>query len=443
MHINLTSIFIIAFIFFFQSVFSQTMDKQKLDAYFEALDSNQKFMGNVAISQNGQVIYNHSIGFADAEKGIKLQENTKFRIGSITKTFTSVLTFLAIEEGQISLSTTLDTFFPTIENANKITISHLLNHRSGIYNFTNNEDYLEWSTKKHSREELIQIITKTKNDFEPDTKAEYSNSNYVLLSFIVEDLYKKSYSDLIKEKITIPFDLQNTYMGENAHVEKNESYSYEFVKEWKKQPETDLSIPMGAGAIVSTTTDLIKFAENLFTGKIISEKSLEQMTTIKDSYGMGLFQIPFYDKSSFGHTGGIDAFSSLFGYFPTEKVSFVILSNGTNNYSTNDVAIVLLSAVFDKPYTIPVFTTYEVSLEEMNTYIGIYSSEQIPLKLEISIKNEMLFGQATGQSEFPLEAVEKDKFEFRQAGIVLEFNPKENTMTLKQGGGVFLFEKEK
>jgi CubicO group peptidase (beta-lactamase class C family) len=442
MRINLTSVFIVVLIFVFQPAFSQTMDKQKLDAYFQALDANQKFMGNVAISQNGKIIYTNSIGFADVDAQIKLQENTKFRIGSITKTFTSTLTFLAIEEGKLSLSTTLDTFFPTIENADKITISNLLNHRSGIFNLTDNENYLEWNTKKHSREELIKIITATKNDFEPNEKAEYSNSNYVLLSFILEDVYKKSYSELIEEKITTPFDLQNTYIGKHANTENKEAYSYSFAGKWNKSTETDLSVPMGAGAIVSTASDLIKFAENLFAAKIVSSKSLEQMKTIEDDYGMGLFQIPFYDKKSFGHTGGIDGFSSMFGYFPNEKASFVILSNGVTNYSTNDVAIILLSAVFDKTYEIPVFSNYEASLEELNQYVGTYASEQIPLKIEISVENEMLFAQATGQSEFPLDATEKDKFEFKQAGISLEFNPKENTMILKQGGGTFLFKKE-
>lgn len=442
MRIKLKTAFIVLFTFIFQSVFSQNMDKQKLDAYFQALDSNQKFMGNVAISQNGKIIYTNSIGFADIDSTIQLQENTKFRVGSITKTFTSALVFLAIEEGKLTLSTTLDTFFPTIENADKITISNLLNHRSGIYNFTDNEDYLKWNTKKHSREELIKIITKNKNDFEPNEKAEYSNSNYVLLSFILEDIYQKSYSELIKEKITIPFELQNTYVGDSIKTENDEAYSYRFTGKWDKEPETDLSIPLGAGAIVSTSSDLIKFIEILFDEKIISSKSLEKMKTLEDGYGMGLFQYPFYEKFSFGHTGGIDGFSSMLGYFPNEKVSMVILSNASKNYSNNDIAIILLSAVFDKPYEIPVFSNYKASLEELNEYVGVYASEQIPLKIEISVQNEMLFAQATGQPEFPLEAIEKNNFEFKPAGVVLEFNSKENTMILKQRGGTFLFKKE-
>ena len=288
---------------------------------------------------------------------------------------------------------------------------------------------------------MIKIITSTKNDFEPNTKAEYSNSNYVLLSFILEDLYKKSYSELVKDKITTPFDLKNTYVGEAINIENNETYSYQLLEEWKKQTETDLSIPLGAGAIVSTTSDLIKFIELLFAAKIVSSESLEKMKTIEDNYGMGLFQIPFYDKKSFGHTGGIDGFSSLLAYFPNEDVSIVILSNAATNYLTNDVAIILLSAVFDKPYEIPVFSNYEVSLEELNQYVGTYASEQIPLKITISVKNDVLFAQATGQSEFPLDATEKGKFEFKQAGVVLEFNAEEKTMILKQGGGQFLFKK--
>jgi CubicO group peptidase (beta-lactamase class C family) len=93
-----------------------------------------------------------------------------------------------------------------------------------------------------------------------------------------------------------------------------------------KGTETDMSIPMGAGAVVSNPSDLVLFIENLFAKKI-NESSLNQMTTIQDNYGMGVFKIPFQDKR-FGHEGGIDEFRSVLYYFPTDKVAVALTSNG-------------------------------------------------------------------------------------------------------------------
>jgi hypothetical protein len=112
------------------------------------------------------------------------------------------------------------------------------------------------------------------------------------------------------------------------------------------------------------------------------------------------------------------------------------------NFNGNDISIAILSATFDKPYAIPAFTTYELTDEELDKYLGVYSSKQFPLKMTITKANNKLFGQGTGQPSFPLEATGKDKFEFRQAGIVLEFDPENGTMRSVQGGRAFNFERE-
>ena len=104
--------------------------------------------------------------------------------------------------------------------------------------------------------------------------------------------------------------------------------------------------------------------------------------------------------------------------------------------------IAMYSAFFNKPYDIPVFTSYEVSPEELDRYTGVYSSSEIPVKITVLRDDKILTAQATGQSAFPLEANAKDKFVFDQAGIVMEFNLEEKTMVLKQGGGTFHFRKD-
>jgi len=144
--------------------FSQTFDKTGLDNYFQTLETGERFMGSVAISQNGKIIYSRQIGFSDVDNKIRLDENTKFRIGSITKTFTAVLVFKAIEEGKIKLTDKIDKYFPTIKNAKKISIGNLLSHRSGIHNFTTNEDYPNWETEKKTEEQMTEIIIKGGSD---------------------------------------------------------------------------------------------------------------------------------------------------------------------------------------------------------------------------------------------------------------------------------------
>ena len=425
----------------FQFSFSQTIDTLKLNNYLKALDSNNKFMGSVALMKNGEIVYKNQIGYSDIETQKKHNENTKFRIGSISKTFTSVLIFKAIEEGKLKLDKTLSNYYPTLKNSKSITISNLLNHRSGIHNFTNDKNYFEYNTKPIKEDKMLSIISKSDSDFEPNSKAEYSNSNYVLLSYILEKTYNKPFSEILKEKIITPIDLTNTFFGGEINLQENESNSYSYNGEWVKQTETDMSIPLGAGGIISTPNDLLKFAEALFNYKLISKNSLSKMETLEDNYGMGLFKIPFYDKYSFGHTGGIDGFSSVFGYFPEEKCAFALTSNGTN-YDNNEISIALLSVLFNKHFEIPSFKNYELKSEDLDKYLGLYSSPSFPLKITITKSNKTLMAQATGQSSFKLDAIEKDIFEFKQAGIILEFDQKNNSMTLKQGGGTFNLTKE-
>ena len=202
-----------------------------------------------------------------------------------------------------------------------------------------------------------------------------------------------------------------------------------------------MSIPMGAGAIISTPTDLIKFIESLFAGRIISMSSLEKMKTLEDNYGMGIFKVPYNEKIGYGHTGGIDAFRSVLYYFPEEKVAVAITANG-QSYTNNDLVIAGLSWYFNRPFTIPSFKTTVYKTEDLNQYLGEYISTEIALKITVTKEGNNLFAQATGQSAFPLQGFEKDKFEFKQAGIVMEFDTDKKQMILKQGGGKYNFTKK-
>ncbi|KAA5533550.1 beta-lactamase family protein [Taibaiella lutea] len=433
-----TTLILLPALLFCCNIFAQRVNTAKLDSLFQVLADKDKYMGSIAISANGELLYTKAIGKADIATNKPATTQTEYRIGSISKMFTSCLVFKAVEEHKLSLSQTIDKYFPAIENAGKITIGDLLSHRSGIHNFTDDENYLTYNTEAKTEQQMIDIIAKGKSDFEPGSKASYSNSNYVLLSYILEKTYKKPYKELLNARIIKPLGLKHTYFGGKTNLQNNESYSYSFTGKWNKESETDLSIPMGAGSVLSTPSDLVVFIEALFANKIISNESLQQMTTIKDGYGMGIFQVPFHSKKGFGHTGGIDGFSSAVAYFPADKVSVAITSNG-GVYDNNDIVIAALSDYYGMPYEIPAFNTVALQSSDLDKYLGEYSSPDLPLKISVTKDGNKLIAQATGQSAFPLDATETDKFEFLQAGIKLEFLPAEKKMILKQGGGKFTF----
>jgi len=432
-----TSFFLILVLIF--NGLSAQFDDDFADAYFDVLEQNDKFNGSVAIAKDGKIIYKRSIGYSDFENQKKNDSETIFRIGSISKVFTAAMIMKAVEEGKINLNQAIDKYFPTVKNADKITVEMLLSHRSGIFNITADPTYLSWNTEAKTEKELIKMISDYDSDFEPDSRFEYSNSNYILLSFILEKIYKKSYSKILDELIIKPLDLKHTVFENKINPSKNEAFSYKYNGNWIKSPITDMSIPLGAGGISSTPTDLILFAEALFDGKIVSKESLEKMETMKDGYGFGLFKIPFYDKTAFGHNGGIDNFSSSLAFFPNEKIVFSMVSNGSN-FNENDISIAMLNLAFGNEIKLPVIKKSEG--EVVPGYTGSFSNGQIGMTIEITENEGKYFAQASGQSAFPLEKISETEFRFDLAGIVILFNTDLKSFTLQQGGGEFIFVKE-
>jgi D-alanyl-D-alanine carboxypeptidase len=420
-------------------VFAQS-DKSQLDNYFNVIEKNDKFMGNVLLAQDGKHLYSRSVGFADVQTKQKLDIDTRFRIGSITKMFTAALILKAVEEKKIGLDQKLSRYFPSVVNAEKITIEQLLGHRTGINNFTNSDDYQTWESTKKSKDEMVALISSKPSEFEPGTKADYSNSNYVLLSYILETVYKKSYGEILAEKILKPLKLSGTAYGSKINVSKNEALSYSNDGSWTLSGETDMSIPAGAGAIVSTTSDLAKFVEALFSGKVISIESLDKMKEIKDGYGLGMFRFPFDGKFGFGHTGGIDGFRSMLAYFPDSKITYVMLSNGVN-YNPNNIGMTVLVWNEGKPVEIPSFETYQHTDDELASMEGEYSSPDMPLKITVVKKDKALMMQATGQPSFFPDPTARHQFRFDQAGLQMDFDPDKKEMKLKQGGAIYNFKK--
>ncbi len=419
---------------------AQTTDTAQLDRFFDRLAEKNKAMGSLSIARDGQTLYSRAVGYSRLDGAEKKPASaaTRYRIGSVSKLFTAVMIYQLVERGKLKLTDTLDKFFPQIPNAGKITIEQMLAHRSGIHSFTGDPDFPTWLAKPQTRDQMLAVIARGKPDFEPGEKMAYSNSGYILLGYIVEKAGGKPYQDQLKEKITAKIGLADTYLGTGGlDAGKNESSSYKFLGDWKPETETHPSIPQGAGALVSTPNDLVRFIKAVFDLKLISQESLDRMTQNK----MGMFAFPLDGKTFYGHNGRIDGFDAIVLYLPEEKLAIAYASNGTV-YPVNDI----LRGVFDiyrnKPFQIPTFESVAVAPEILEKYVGVYASPGFPLKITITRDAATLYAQATGQSAFPLEATAPDKFKFDAAGVAIEFDAAGKQMTLRQRGREFVFTKE-
>jgi len=423
---------------------AQSLNTAKLDSLLTSLAATNKLMGSLAVSRAGQVVYSHAFGSAQLAPNVPATPATRYRMGSISKMFTATMIFQLIEEKKLTLDTKLAAFFPQLPNAKTITIDQLLSHRSGLHSLTDDEAYLGYMTQPKTQAELLALMAATKPDFEPGAKFAYSNSGYIVLGYIVEKLGKQPYAQALQKRVATKAGLKNTYYGGKIDPAKQEALSYKpGPGGWVPDTETDMSIPGGAGAVVSTPADLDRFLEALFGGKLVSAASLGEMKTIRDGFGRGLMLMPFGSKQSFGHGGSIDGFRSMASYYPDDKLA-ITLSTNAHSYPVNDAMLGVLRICFNQPYKIPDFAApaYVPAVADLDRYAGTYASPSLPLKITFKKEGNTLMSQATGQSPFALEPVSQGVFKFDPAGIRAEFAADKPTFTLKQGGREFVFTKE-
>lgn len=364
-------VFLLLLINVFGFLSAQNQDyKKSIDSIVNYFHQSNAFSGSVLLQKDGETIYKSEFNtFGD--------RLDKYRVGSITKVFTAIIAFQLIDEGRLSLDTKLAQYYPEVKNADNITIGNLLNHTSGIYNYLEWKDYYVSKQKKMSKKEMVHLINQGKSEFKPGKDCAYSNSNYVLLGYIIEDITKKTFIENLNERIINKIGLQNTYLetNEEEYSKRNSSYFFDG-KKWAKETETHPSLTFSAGAVVSTKEDLSKLMDKLLKGKLVSAKSLAKMGEINiKGIGYGLFKTPFHDKMGYGHSGKIDEFHSFTGYFPTDRLSISILSNG-GNIKLNDVVIAIASKYYDKPYQKPDFTAYKSQkAPPTNVYAGVYKAK--------------------------------------------------------------------
>lgn len=436
------SIFISLLLFsvlLFRPGYSQDIDIHKLDSLFNSLSVNNKIMGSLAISKNRKNIYNKSIGISQVsgKKEIASTIDTRYRIGSISKIFTAVIVFQLIEENKIDLENKLSSYYPQLPNSKNITICSLLYHRSGLPDFMNDKELIKkimWHPK--TKEEMLAYFSQQKTDFEADEKAEYSNTNYVLLGYIIENICGKSFGDVLNERIISKIGLDNTYEGSKINVNKNECYSFVYADKWEQRPDIDISNAHGAGAIVSTPGDLTKFIEALFSYKFIGEKSLNQMLAIKEDFGMGMdpLKIGALNKTGYGHSGRIDEYRSLLFYFPNDSLAVAFCTNG-RQIDHGGVYTEILKICYNlnnKSSTAP-------SSKELNKYCGFYTSKQLALRFFVYINGSDLIIEPVNQPAAKLKQLGGNSFECTPLRAEFEFNVEQDDVIVKRNGKFLLF----
>lgn len=438
MNLFRTGIFIYLCMFFPAALFAQ----HKIDAYMEHLFRQRKFMGSVAMLHKDSIVYSKAVGYADAFAQQENKPDTKFRIGSITKTFTAVLVLQAVETGKLSLSDKLSEYYPEIKNADKISIAQLLQQRSGIFNFTENPDRNTWEAKFHTEKEVVAHIAEAAPVFDPGTAYEYSNSNYVLLGYILQHIYQKPFAAILEENICKAAGLKDTYFTDTTDVSRNEALSYTIQDSYFNNAKVNFSNHPASGGIASTAADVNKFLSALFGGRLISKESLQLMLTAeKGNYGMGIFKLTFDQPEGFEHSGRIENYISDYWYFPGEQLGIVSLANAIN-IDIETVNMALLQYAYGKTPELTDFNKIKGYSERAFSQLkGTYKAKKEQLMITISSDGDHLVFQAsgTGQDYLPFEDKGNHTFEYKE--IKLKFFPGRRQVLLEQGTAKILFRK--
>lgn len=425
---------------------TQSLDKAKLDLFFDRLTEKNKAMGSLLFAKDGKVVYSRSIGFSGITANEKkpITASTRFRIGSITKTFTAAMVMQLVDEKKFKLTDTLDKFFPKVPNAQKITIAHLLSHRSGIRGISETAEHRALREKGATTAELLAMLEKAgPSIFEPDSKFVYTNENYFLLGLLIEKATERTYQENLTKRITSKIGLKDTYESRwSADPNKNETFSYRYGRDWDQDPQIHWSLFFGAGSIISTPSDLAKFITALFDGKVISKQSLAQMTTVKDDYGFGISVEKFGDQTYYGHTGGAQSYGAWLSYLPAEKLAMAYATNA-KLYPVGNIVGGVFDIYWNRPFEIPAFKTLEVSAELLDSYVGTYSAAGVPVSYKFTRDGTALFVTVGSGAPLRLEATADNKFQIDPPGIFFEFDATKSQVTWRRGQGVRVFTKEK
>lgn len=306
----------------------------QVDELLSSLQSKNEFSGSVLLSKEDKIIINRGYGFANREHQVKNTADTKFRIGSITKQFTAMAIMILEEQGILKVEDNISKFTPSFRYADQITVHHLLTHTSGIPNITQIPNFLEIMRQPTALEKTINLFINLEPEFESGSRFQYTNSGYILLAYIIEKSTGLSYGDFLKQYIFEPLNMINTGCDEHKKIILHRAQGYEMDSCIVNAAYIDMTLPVGGGNLYSTTGDLYKWDQALYTECLVKKESLEKMFTSHDfGYGYGWFINNNDNRRQFHHGCGIVGFKNKIIRLVDERVTLIIL----NNLSTVDV----------------------------------------------------------------------------------------------------------
>ncbi|HEY0678934.1 MAG TPA: serine hydrolase [Chitinophagaceae bacterium] len=430
-------------ILFFIILHSWVADAQsladKLDEYLSANARLGKFNGVAFVARRDTIILHKGYGWRNAEKRIAHDVKSVFQIGSVTKQFTSAAILRLQEQGKLSVKDTIGKYFPGFPNGGIITIEHLLTHTSGIYNYTNDNQFMSTRADKPiTMEKMLELFRDKPLDFAPGFKWSYSNSGYILLGYIISKVSGKSYEQYVRDLIFTPLRMENSGFDFKSLTHPAKSVGYFVLNgDTLRAPIVDSSVSYAAGAIYSTASDLYKWHKSLYTDKVIKQASLEKaFTPFKSNYGYGWIIVNLDGKKLITHGGGIFGFTADILRVPSDDICIILLVNKPENINT--ITLGLYDIMNNKPVVMPKERP-QVKLAEdvLKKYTGEY--ELTPaFKIVVTLENGKLKGQATGQSKFELFPEREDFFFLKVVDAQLEFikgsDGSIQSLILHQGG---------
>lgn len=355
---------------------------------------------SAVLSENGRIVWTGAAGQGNLASKAPLTPDSLFRYASITKQFTAALVLKLSEEGRLSLDDTLGKLLPTETPAawHPVTVRQLLNHTSGIPDYTNKPGWMiEANTSKAiTTQGLIDITRDMPMDFAPGTKWNYNNTGYVLLSAIVEKLTGKPWYTALREKITGPHRLTSIRCG----CEPGPAVVQGYGAGNGAAVRIDMSVPSGAGALVGNAADLARWAAALHGGKVLKSATYQAMITPVGagasaplSYAFGLVRGEVRGLPTIGHNGGIFGFTSESLYVPGKKLFVAVLSNSDDREPGADTtARRLLASAAGAPY--PVLTAQPLNLKAVEPFLGLYKLGEVERRL--ILRDGKLYTQRTG-----------------------------------------------
>ncbi|EEL86366.1 Beta-lactamase [Bacillus cereus AH1272] len=297
---------------------------QKLDQYLVG----KQFNGTVLVTDKEHVILNKGYGYADVQNKVENTPQTKYRIGSITKTVVATSILQLQEQGKLNIQDNVNKYILSFPADKNITLYHLLTHTSGL------PENGKGKVNVASRINLVTWIGSQKLEFPPGTGWKYTDYNYMVLAYIIENITKKPLGDYIKENIFTKAEMHESGMGNMVPGDKTFTKGY-VKKDQELVPAQKLGMDWlyGTGEMYTTVGDMKKLDEAIINGKLLSEQSIQAMFTPSQERK---YAFSFYIYPDYFHNHGVLSGWNTFNNFNKEKGTFVILFSNVKNSLDDD-----------------------------------------------------------------------------------------------------------